>query len=142
MLRKFQDLDLYLPKEANMLPTLPEIISNNQSTKPFPDDSPTIRRKCPLVYVAWILIFFIGLADEVIIMKSLQAPKKISFYGSDGHVYSFLLKKGDDLRKDARTMEFNYMINHFLKKNPDSRDCELCKSWKNIPNMKLNSDLI
>lgn len=73
---------------------------------------------------------FIGLAKEVQVMKSLQAPKKITFYGTDGCKYSFLLKSKDDLRKDARTMEFNYMINHFLKKNPESRDCELCKSYR------------
>lgn len=47
--------------------------------------------------------------------------------GSDGKTYSFLLKKEDDLRNDARTMEFFYMINYFLRKNPKSRDSDLCK---------------
>jgi serine/threonine-protein kinase ATR len=60
-------------------------------------------------------------------MKSMQKPKKIYIYGSDGKIYGFLVKAKDDLRKDARTMEFNYMINSFLKKNPESRDSELCK---------------
>lgn len=60
-------------------------------------------------------------------MKSLQKPKKIIIHGTDGKEYGFLVKTNDDLRKDARTMEFNYMINSLLKKNPESRDNELCK---------------
>ena len=59
-------------------------------------------------------------------MKSLQMPKRITAIGSDGKEYRFLLKKEDDLRKDARTMEFNNMINTFLKKNPEARDSGLC----------------
>jgi hypothetical protein len=62
-------------------------------------------------------------------MKSLQRPKKIKAMGSDGKTYSFLLKKEDDLRNDARTMEFFYMINYFLRKNPKSRDSDLCKCF-------------
>lgn len=59
-------------------------------------------------------------------MRSLQQPKRIAFIGSDGRTYKFLCKANDDLRKDARMMEFNYMINDFLKKNPESRDRNLC----------------
>jgi serine/threonine-protein kinase ATR len=62
-------------------------------------------------------------------MSSLQKPKKITINGSDGRKYSFLVKTNDDLRKDARTMEFNYMINNLLKRNPESRDDDLCKFY-------------
>lgn len=65
---------------------------------------------------------------EVDVMRSLQQPKRITFVGSDGKNYKFLCKANDDLRKDARMMEFNYMINSFLKKNPDSRDRNLCNN--------------
>lgn len=41
-LLRLQDLDLYLPTEANMIPALPEIVSDKS---PFPDDSPTIKSK-------------------------------------------------------------------------------------------------
>lgn len=60
-------------------------------------------------------------------MYSLQKPKRFTIHGSDGKKYRFLVKTDYDLRKDARTMEFNYAINSFLKKNPESRDNELCK---------------
>lgn len=54
-------------------------------------------------------------------MSSLIRPKKLSVYGSDGATYSFLVKPSDDLRKDARLMDFNGMINKLLKNDSDSR---------------------
>ncbi|KAF3783049.1 Serine/threonine-protein kinase [Nymphaea thermarum] len=62
-----------------------------------------------------------GIADEAEILSSLQKPKKVIFRGSDGADYPFLCKPKDDLRKDARMMEFTAMINHLLSKYPESR---------------------
>ncbi|CAN6463926.1 unnamed protein product [Victoria cruziana] len=62
-----------------------------------------------------------GTADEAEILSSLQKPKKVIFRGSDGADYPFLCKPKDDLRKDARMMEFTAMINHLLSKYPESR---------------------
>ena len=58
--------------------------------------------------------------DEVLVLNSLQRPRKISIRGSDGHVYALLCKPKDDLRKDQRLMEFNAMINRALKKDAES----------------------
>ncbi|KAL8939500.1 MAG: hypothetical protein Q9216_003328 [Gyalolechia sp. 2 TL-2023] len=58
--------------------------------------------------------------DQVLVLNSLQKPRKISLRGSDGHVYALLCKPKDDLRKDQRLMEFNTMINRFLKKDAES----------------------
>lgn len=58
--------------------------------------------------------------DEVLVLNSLQKPRKISIRGSDGHVYALLCKPKDDLRKDQRLMEFNAMINRALKKDAES----------------------
>lgn len=58
-------------------------------------------------------------------MHSLQRPRKITVYGDDGGVYSFLCKPKDDLRKDARLMEFNSMIIKLLKKDGDARSRRL-----------------
>ena len=44
-------------------------------------------------------------------MRSLARPRKISIRGTDGQTYTFLGKPKDDLRKDARLMEFNSIIN-------------------------------
>ncbi|XP_071715523.1 serine/threonine-protein kinase ATR [Rutidosis leptorrhynchoides] len=63
----------------------------------------------------------IGIADEAEVLSSLQRPKKIILLGSDGVKRPFLCKPKDDLRKDARMMEFNAMINRLLSKCPESR---------------------
>ncbi|XP_021753008.1 serine/threonine-protein kinase ATR-like isoform X1 [Chenopodium quinoa] len=62
-----------------------------------------------------------GIADEVEILSSLQRPKKVVLVGSDGIERAFLCKPKDDLRKDARMMEFNAMINRLLSKCAESR---------------------
>ncbi|XP_057427688.1 serine/threonine-protein kinase ATR isoform X2 [Lotus japonicus] len=62
-----------------------------------------------------------GIADEAEILSSLQRPKKIVLLGSDGLEHLFLCKPKDDLRKDARMMEFTAMINRLLSKYPESR---------------------
>ncbi|XP_072968879.1 serine/threonine-protein kinase ATR [Typha angustifolia] len=62
-----------------------------------------------------------GIADEAEILSSLQKPKKVVFIGSDGIACPFLCKPKDDLRKDARMMEFTAMINRLLSKFPESR---------------------
>ncbi|KAK3218556.1 hypothetical protein Dsin_012526 [Dipteronia sinensis] len=58
-----------------------------------------------------------GIADEAEILSSLQRPKKIV----DGIERPFLCKPKDDLRKDARMMEFTATINCLLSKYPESR---------------------
>ncbi|CAO1598571.1 serine/threonine-protein kinase M1 [Xanthoria calcicola] len=58
--------------------------------------------------------------DDVLVLNSLQKPRKIKIRGSDGNVYALLCKPKDDLRKDQRLMEFNTMINRFLKKDAAS----------------------
>ncbi|XP_019067489.2 serine/threonine-protein kinase ATR isoform X2 [Solanum lycopersicum] len=62
-----------------------------------------------------------GIADEADILSSLQRPKKIILLGSDGIERPFLCKPKDDLRKDARMMEFNAMVNRLLCKCSESR---------------------
>jgi serine/threonine-protein kinase ATR len=72
-----------------------------------------------------------GLEDAVVIMSSLQKPKKLVFLGSDGSKHPFLCKPHDDLRKDARLMDFNSMINKLLKSASESRRRQLCE-WGDV----------
>ena len=65
-------------------------------------------------------LYISSFLDDVLILNSLQRPRKISLRGSDGRVYALLCKPKDDLRKDQRLMEFNSMINRALKKDADS----------------------
>lgn len=71
--------------------------------------------------------------DEALVLNSLQRPRKISILGTDGKVYSLLCKPKDDLRKDQRLMEFNNMINGFLKKNVDSVKRRMCTCYLIYP---------
>lgn len=52
--------------------------------------------------------------DDVLILQSLQRPRKLVVRGSDGRSYGLLCKPKDDLRKDQRLMEFNAMVNRAL----------------------------
>lgn len=58
-------------------------------------------------------------------MRSLAKPRKITIRGSNGQIYMFLGKPKDDLRKDARLMDFNAIINKLLKANSESRRRQL-----------------
>ncbi|KAK9460752.1 uncharacterized protein V1516DRAFT_677568 [Lipomyces oligophaga] len=60
------------------------------------------------------------ISDIVDVMGSMQRPKKLKFIGTDGKYYTILCKPGDDLRKDARLLEFNDMINKLLQKEDES----------------------
>jgi phosphatidylinositol kinase/protein kinase (PI-3 family) len=74
---------------------------------------------------------FVAIGNEVEVLKSLQKPKKIIFYTNDGSSNAFLCKPKDDLRKDSRVMEFNFMINVFLERTEETRKRKLCKSVSN-----------
>jgi serine/threonine-protein kinase ATR len=67
----------------------------------------------------------LGFFEEIEVIRSLAKPKKISILGSDGQIYMFLGKPKDDLRKDARLMDFNAIINKLLKANSESRRRQL-----------------
>ncbi|CAK9143133.1 unnamed protein product [Ilex paraguariensis] len=108
-LKRMMPLEILMPTQQSLTVNLPtydstltdSFVSNIFSTT----DLPTIS----------------GIADEAEILSSLQRPKKIFLLGSDGIERPFLCKPKDDLRKDARMMEFNAMINRLLSKCPESR---------------------
>jgi serine/threonine-protein kinase ATR len=58
--------------------------------------------------------------DDVLVLSSLQRPKKLTMRGSDGELYGLLCKPKDDLRKDQRLMEFTTMIDRGLKRDVES----------------------
>ncbi|KAH6616589.1 hypothetical protein C7974DRAFT_427548 [Boeremia exigua] len=103
---KLAPSQLVVPIEANMLPNLPA--GNDSKTirlhNPFPQDAVTIN----------------AFMDDVLVLSSLQRPRKINVRGSDGRSYGLLCKPKDDLRKDQRLMEFNAMINRALQKDIES----------------------
>ncbi|KAK6188750.1 hypothetical protein SNE40_004864 [Patella caerulea] len=106
--RLLEDSDfspMILPLQSAMTVTLPSGPVNSTLHRPFPDR---------LVYIK-------GFEDTIEVLASLQKPKKITMIGSDGKRYVMMCKPKDDLRKDCRLMEFNTIINKFLRKDPESR---------------------
>lgn len=70
-------------------------------------------------------VYLAGFDDKVTVLSSMIRPKKITCIGSDGNKYPFLCKPKDDLRKDARLMEFNGIVNKLLRKETQSRRMQL-----------------
>ena len=97
---------LVVPVEATLtvsLPTkmLPQGVKNHRA---FPREATTIA----------------AFEDDVLVLNSLQRPRKLNVRGTDGRMYGLLCKPKDDLRKDQRLMEFNTMINRALKRDTEA----------------------
>ena len=98
---------LVVPVEATLMATLPTKIvpgGGIKSHKAFPREATTIA----------------AFEDDVLVLNSLQKPRKLNVRGTDGKVYGMLCKPKDDLRKDQRLMEFNTMINRALKRDTEA----------------------
>ncbi|TIA92820.1 hypothetical protein E3P81_01253 [Wallemia ichthyophaga] len=98
-------MNFMLPLQSSMTVSLPATNKHTTSHQPFPDRPVRVAK----------------FVDEVELMKSLVKPRKLTIIGDNGQDYSFLCKPDDDLRKDARLMDFNSMINKFLKSNSEAR---------------------
>lgn len=95
---------LAVPVESVLTATLPTLTDNIRTHKAFSRDIVTID----------------SFHDEVLVLSSLQKPRKLTARGSDGKNYGIMCKPKDDLRKDQRLMEFNSMINRSLKRDAES----------------------
>ncbi|CAI6361847.1 unnamed protein product [Macrosiphum euphorbiae] len=119
--------NIMVPAQKFRTLVLPRINSNrNTKHNPFPDD----------------LVYIHGIKDEVYIFSSLQKPKRIIILGSDGNEYPMMCKPKDDIRIDSRLMEFNNIVNMYLKRDPEARDRNLfIKTYSVVP-MILDCGLI
>ncbi|CAI5714782.1 unnamed protein product [Hyaloperonospora brassicae] len=72
-------------------------------------------------------VYIKSFRDKADVMMTKEKPKRIEVLGTDGLSYPFLCKreKSGDLRKDARMMEFNSMINRLLQKDKEGRKRKL-----------------
>lgn len=97
---------LVVPIEATLTASLPNDadLEKIRRHKGFTQDKVTIH----------------SFTDDVLVLSSLQRPRKITVRGSDGRRYGLLCKPKDDLRKDQRLMEFNGIINRALKRDAES----------------------
>ncbi|TKA77849.1 hypothetical protein B0A55_05162 [Friedmanniomyces simplex] len=108
---KLAPIALVVPVESTLLANLP-IDANTDRVrkhKAFAQDKVTMH----------------SFTDDVLVLSSLQRPRKINVRGSDGKLYGLLCKPKDDLRKDQRLMDFNGIINRALKRDAESSKRQL-----------------
>ncbi|KAG9415875.1 multidrug-resistance type transporter aminotriazole resistance [Aphanomyces cochlioides] len=72
-------------------------------------------------------VYIKSFSDKADVMLTKEKPKRIQVQGTDGRTYAFLCKreKHGDLRKDARMMEFNALMNKLLQRETDGRKRKL-----------------
>ena len=104
-LYRMTDLSLVIPTHANLTAAPPEDGGAMRDFEPFSESA----------------VLIDGWLDDVVVMGSLQRPKKIGLRGADGGTYYFLAKPKDDLRKDARMMELMTAANRMLHKSTNCR---------------------
>lgn len=63
--------------------------------------------------------------NEVAVQPSLQQPKRITVWGSDGQRYHLLCKGRDDVRKDARLIELSVTVNRLLDSDREAAERHL-----------------
>ncbi|KAH7045160.1 hypothetical protein B0J12DRAFT_669729 [Macrophomina phaseolina] len=97
---KLAPCGLVVPIETTMVASLPRT-----------QEIPPSRYKAAFSGTAITIASF---SDDVLVLSSLQRPRKLTVRGSDGRLYGLLCKPKDDLRKDQRLMEFNAMVNRAL----------------------------
>lgn len=124
---------LIVPLQESLTVILPPTsASANSLHQPFRPNIPTFNSKPLLSFLRVFRLMrkrnIAGFSDDIDVMKSLAKPRKITIHGSDGQTYAFLGKPKDDLRKDARLMDFNSIINKILNMNSDSRRRQLRRS--------------
>lgn len=104
-LSKLVSLPVVVPVYDHLTAADPRMHISGSVHAPFARDAPAIE----------------SFEDEVEVMSSLRRPKKLAIRGSDGRTYVFLCKPKDDLRKDARVMDFMTCINRQLRKSAQCR---------------------
>ena len=97
---------LVIPLESTLIARTPAV-----------QDPPYIRK---FVAFAQDKVTITAFSDDVLVLSSLQRPRKLTVRGSDGKQYGLLCKPKDDLRKDQRLMEFNTMINRALQRDAEA----------------------
>ena len=72
-------------------------------------------------------VFIKSVYSKADVMVSKEKPKKLKLLGSNGETYNFLCKqeRHGDLRKDARMMDINTMINRLLQRSAEGRKRKL-----------------
>lgn len=99
---KMMDISPVLAQMKNTVITMPGVESQNRKNATDTDHS------------QWIYIRSVD--NNVQILPTKTKPKKLAFYGSDGHRYTYLFKGLEDLHLDERIMQFLSIANSMMAK--------------------------
>jgi len=112
--------NILLPFEKYMQPTLP---LNSDTTSSTLNQLPATTAKTN--WFPYQQIYISGFQESVLILRSAAKPKKLTIRCSDGKDYDVLVKPKDDLRRDARLMEFNGLVKRYLHQDAPARQRRL-----------------
>uniref|UniRef100_A0A914GZ67 Serine/threonine-protein kinase ATR n=1 Tax=Globodera rostochiensis TaxID=31243 RepID=A0A914GZ67_GLORO len=87
-------------------------------------------------------VFIHGVDQNFECLKSLEAPKKMAFIGTDGRTYPLLCKQNDDLCKDARFMDVNRMLNTLFMRDSETRNQLYIRCYSTIPLKEAGGGII
>lgn len=103
------DNDIMIPAQKFLtiiLPRSPTSETPNPSYNPYPET----------------MVYINSIRDEVHVYSSLQKPIRVNLLGTDGNEYVMIFKAYDDMRIDCRCVEFNSVVNMYLKRDVEARD--------------------
>jgi len=105
-----------IPTQAGMLKPKIESPARNQNGAKVPIEDSSYYNSGQLHYIEKFGI-------EVDVASSKAKPKTLYIHTTSGQLIKFLVKqeKTGDLRKDARIMDFNTVVNHILQEDPEGR---------------------
>lgn len=114
--------NILLPFEKYMQPTFS--ISSGQEHNPSPGVTGTSKLPAGNCF-PYQQIYISGFQEKVLVLRSAARPKKLTIRCSDGQDYDVMVKPKDDLRKDARLMEFNGLMKRYLHQDAGARQRRL-----------------